>query len=514
VLIVLIWYAIHRGQDFNWDQQNYHIGIPFLLAHNTFWTSIAPAGIQSYLNPFVLQAQFFALRHFCPIGFAVTLALLQSSAFLIAGLICAQIDRPTNGWQSLVASLLGFSLCLMSPISLSEAGTTLIDLVTAVPVLAAYSLLLARGQRFGLTLSSVLAGILLGTATALKLTNAVFAIGALGFAIAGRDSWPDRLKWIGAYAVVLILSFAAVGGSWQLPLWEQFGNPFFPYYNGIFHSPDFAPKNLHDQRFLPQSVLDVWRYPVRWLLGGSPNPDIATPSSELAFRDARWTIAVFAGTIFIAGFLFFRRWAARRLLEPATGLLFAFSLGYLIWLFLFGYQRYVLPLEILSGVIILFLSTIIVRWARIGVLFIVAVVSWQILLVPDWGHLPWRSYWQAINPDPIEFGAPAIVFLGSRPSSFIVASLPTDTRYIGVYGPGFTLDYFDMIATNDTYFTRQLKQELSSEPKTPLKEVDRGAVPMIVTEVLASYALRVTDRCELLLVGSENFRICDVVREG
>src|SRR5262249_25657661 len=31
-----VWYALIRGQDVGWDQRNYHIGIPFLLEHDTF----------------------------------------------------------------------------------------------------------------------------------------------------------------------------------------------------------------------------------------------------------------------------------------------------------------------------------------------------------------------------------------------------------------------------------------------------------------------------------------------
>src|SRR6266849_5042272 len=42
--------------------------------------------------------------------------------------------------------LLGFVLFLMAPVVLSEAGTTMIDSLTAVPVLAAYALLLFRGR--------------------------------------------------------------------------------------------------------------------------------------------------------------------------------------------------------------------------------------------------------------------------------------------------------------------------------------------------------------------------------
>lgn len=537
-VVVTVWYAVARGQDFNWDQQNYHIGISFLLAHGTFWDSIEPAGIQSYFNPYVQQAQFFAMQHLSPICFAVLLAVLQSLAFMMAGLICADIAPPALGWKVLPLSLLGFALCLMAPMSLSEAGTTLSDLLTAVPVLAAYAVLLTRGRWLGFASSGSLAGVLLGIATALKLTNGLFAVGVAGFALAGRDSPRQRLGWALMCAVAAMLAFVAVGGSWQLGLWERFGNPFFPFYNNIFHSPDFDLTALRDERFPAHSVFDIWRYPLYWLLGGrpipgswhyplfywllggvGPSPGIATPSSELAFRDARWIVAVAGGTLFLAALLVFRRWGSRRLAEPATGLFFAFAVDYLVWIFDFGYTRYLLPLEILCGAIILFLALLVAPYSlRLGMLLAMAVLSWRMLFVPDNGHVPWRPYWQAINPMPRDFGGPAIVFLTGKPSSFVAASLPSDARYVGIYGVEIYGDFvykgFDMLAGNNTQLTRQLKQELASAPNVRLKVIDEDTTSIDSAAILASYGLRVTNQCETLQIADKHFRICDVERQS
>jgi hypothetical protein len=533
-VVATVWYALARGQDFNWDQQNYHIGIAFLQAHGTFWDSVAPAGIRSYFNPYVQQAQFFAMQHLSPICFAALLAVLQSMAFMLAGLICAEIARPADGWKALLLGLSGFSLCLMAPMSLAVAGTTCIELLTSVPVLAAYAVLLARGRWLGLSCSGALAGALLGIATALKVTNGLFALGVVGFALAGPDNPRQRLRWMVICAVAGMLAAIAVGGSWQLGLWERFGNPFFPYYNNIFHSPDFDLIDLRDERFPAHSVFDIWRYPLYWLLGGNPNSTswryplfhwllggkvprmgMPTPSTEVAIYDARWIVAISGGTLFLAALLVSRRWGRSRLVEPATGLFFAFVVDYLLWITQLGYTRYMLPLEILCGAIILVLFQVVVPYSlRAGVLLSMAAVSWRILLVPDLGHLPWRPYWQSINPTPLDFGGPAIIFLAARPSSFVAASLPSDARYVGIYGPerygDFVFKGFDLSAGNNTQLTRQLKQELTSEPNVLLKEIDQGSTPSDSVAVLASYGLRITNQCEMLQVADKSFRICDV----
>jgi len=256
---------------------------------------------------------------------------------------------------------------------------------------------------------------------------------------------------------------------------------------------------------LPNSFLAIWRYPLYWLLGGSPTPGLGSPSSELFFRDARWIIAVLGITLFLAAFPIFCSWARERLKEPATGLLFAFTIGYLVWLFEFGYQRYAAALDILCGAVLLTLAIgLPAKVLRLPILLAIVLVSWPMMVVPNWGRLPWRPYWQSINPQPLHFDGPSIVFLTAIPSLFIAASLPPDTRYVGIYGD------FDLRAGNNTGLTRQLKRKLSSRMHFRLKEADVGTVPTVSANILASYGLVVTDRCRPLQVADRAFRICDV----
>lgn len=512
---VTIWYATARGQDFNWDQRNYHIGVPFLLAHGMFWDSIAPAGIQSYLNPYVMEIQFFAMQHLSAITFAVTLAVFQSLAFMIAGLISAEVAYSAGGSQAIVLGLLGFTLSLLAPMPLSEAGSTYIDLVTAVPVLGAYALLLTRGHRLSLVTSAELAGVLLGAAAAVKLTNGIFAVGAVGFALAGPESLRRRIAWLLACGGAAIVSFTAVGAPWCIEVWEHFRNPLFPFFNNIFLSPEYPPVGFRFRDFLPHSFFGIWVYPLYWalphrlywLLGGSPTSGWGSPSNYLFFRDTRWIAAIYGITLFLAALPISHRWARARLNDPVTGLLFAFIIGYVVWLFEFGYQRYAATLDILSGAVLLALLMPIPRKGlKFGLLFAMALGSWGLMVLPYEEHLPWRSYWQSINPRCLHFDGPTIVFLTFKPSLFIAASLPPNTRYVDLSGE------FDLLASKDTVLTRQLKQELISPVQFKLKEVDPGSVSPMSGATLATYHLSVTNRCRPLQIADEIFRLCDVTR--
>jgi hypothetical protein len=345
--------------------------------------------------------------------------------------------------------------------------------------------------------------------TALKLTNGVFALGVVGFALAGSEPFRQRIGWLLAYGSATAAALLLVGGQWFLTLWNRFGNPFFPYYNNIFHSPDMPATAIRDERFLPVSVLDVWRYPYYWSFGGSPSPDRGAASSELPFRDGRWIVVAAGVTLFLVALPVFRRWGRARLAEPATGLLFAFTIDYLIWLAEFSIHRYALPLEVLCGAILLIFAMLARPYPiGIGLLAVFALVIRPKILVSDFGHLPWQPNWQTIATRPLDLGPSAIVFLTEKPTFFISASMPRDTRFVGVAGD------LDMNASNDTRLTRDLKQALGSSPNSRLIAIDHGTTPPAANAIVASYGLTITARCEVMHIATETLRLCDIERHS
>ncbi len=173
--------------------------MPFLILHGTFWASVIPAGIQSYFNPLPLIPQYLAIRHLPPLIATGLIGLAQAPIFLICAGICRRIagpDDPATG-RGYVRGFLGFLLCLGSPIALAEAGTTFVDLITAIPVVGAYALLLEPRSGRGF-----MTGWLLGCATGLKLTNACFVPGSLCLCGAAEVPAGRRLR------------LGAVGSGW------------------------------------------------------------------------------------------------------------------------------------------------------------------------------------------------------------------------------------------------------------------------------------------------------------
>jgi len=508
-------YAVRRGQDANWDQLNYHLSIPFLLLHGTFWDSIAPSGIQTYLNPLILVPEYLVIRALPPLAAVITIVVAQAMAFVIAARICLRIAGPDPDNGGYLGAFLGFVLCLASPMALSEAGTTIVDLIAAIPVLLAYLLLLTRDDASAPRHACLAAGLLLGLAAGLKLTNLVFAMGAPAFFLTGPAQPRQRAAGVAQLVLGAVIGFLSVAGWWHLALWRRFHNPIFPYANNIFHSPDYPPVAQRDTRFLPTSAWDILRYPYYWLVGGSPTPVLPSPASETDPKDARFALALVGAPVALAIALFRHPKGSALLARPETGLLLVCAIDYLVWLFTFGILRYLMPVEILCGAVLLVLTGWVAagRW-RTRLLLVLALLTVLRVHVASWQRVPWQSHWGTIAPAPLALQGRPLIFLIFGPSAFVALSLPANARYVNL-GCG----EINLCGPADTSLTRQLRTELQAVPPYTLYAVipsvsspplDAPAMPNL--SGLAAYGLRLGTQCQPLAVAGKVYLICDVLR--
>lgn len=498
--------AMVRGQDLNWDQMNYHLSSAAEWLTGTSFVDIAPSGIQSYFNPLPLVPTYLLIHLVSPRLVALVLAAVQGLALFAAWPICRRIDGDSGGFLRWATVWLAYILCLLSPVTLSEAGTTLNDVTTTLPMLLAFLLLMivtdtcqpspVVGRSY---LQATGAGFLLGLAGGLKLTNLVYVLGAAGFFIPGRQTVKWRVSLYVVTGASAVLGFLAIAGFWQTELWRHFGNPFFPYFNGIFHSPDYRAISLRDNRFAPRSALDILLYPYYWFTATSPIVGQGSPSSELQLGDARPLLAFVLCLVPVG-------WTALRLVgrkvSPAprgSGVAVAVGLSYLIWLYAFTIQRYAVGVEILCGAVLLYLVSVLRPWLRAIVLAICLVLSARHILVPEYLHQPWGPVWATIRPTTLP--RPTLLFLPEKPTAYVKASLPSDTILVG------TQD-FDLRPGSGTWFARTLAADLNPargyNPALLLRAAGKPTVPPVLDE----YGLHLTDQCVPLDLAQDHFRIC------
>jgi hypothetical protein len=416
-------YTWFVGEDVNWDWLNYHEYNVWAVIHNRYSIDALPAGFQTYFNPTVYYPVYY-LRHFLPLPYGLMIigAVHGLNLLLIYFLIRALL-RETATASAIGAAIL---IAAVGPMTLSEVGTSFSDILTALPILAGCVLILSTdGSHRGRT---ILAGLLIGAAVGLKLTNAVYAIGAAASVLAARRPLPATL-WLGLGGAAGAL---VTGGAWSLMLWREFGNPVFPMFNAVFRSPEVMAANIMDWQFLPRGILDALAYPFYWLVGDNR-------SSEYPFRDARFAVA----TVLIV--LGIGRGLVRRtdiFTRRDTQFLLFFGVSYAAWLGVFSIQRYAIVLELLCAPLIVLLiarvsaaapgpASLRITSMRLNAAMLVVAVAIALWSQPgDWFRRPWSNAYNPAISKSLE--QPALYLLLDKPLAYIAPRLPPQSRFYQV----------------------------------------------------------------------------------
>ena len=357
--------AVMLGQDSNWDQRNYHYYVAYAFLHDRLEVDIAAAQIQSWFNPLGHLFHYAAISHLKPSWAGGLIGGLAAVPIcLVYSFIRLTATDLTLGQSRFVATLAA-AVAGSGAIFIAELGTTFVDILWSSFILGALVLLarLPEHDRIGFWDASALrslalAGVLAGIAVGLKL---VFAVYALALVLALFVAWPRRrFSWaaVALFGAGLLAGFGLSGGYWAYTLWSNYGNPVFPFYNGIFESPWYPPVNESDPRFVPRTLLQAASYPFQALIAWRH------PGAEVSYRDARYTVVVLLAIVALIAL--FKRQLSRnadrgtgrpsvRIDPPLSAndilILAFFFISAAIVLKMFGILRYMAPLELLSGVV-------------------------------------------------------------------------------------------------------------------------------------------------------------------
>ena len=412
--------------DRNWDLLNYHLYNPLALLTDRSG-DIAPPGAQRFFNPAADLPFFWLLRSLNehPLLVAALMGLPAGAAAFLVLLLSRLVLREAGaGSPALFARLSTLGAATGAGFR-SQIGTTHNDLLTAVPLLAALLLALRAAVLSPLrpppAATLVLAGSLAGAAVGLKLTNAPFAAG-LGGALAAA-LWAGGQPLARPLGLLLgggALGFALAAGPWMLHLWQEWGNPFFPFFDTLFAAGRPPAPIGRDPRFLPQGALEWLFFPFTWALSDAPR------SSEMEMRDPRVALAFLALVALALG-------ARRCLARPAVAFLAAFLLlSYLLWLLVFSIYRYAVLIEVLSSLLAL-LAVAAFSPRRRTALLAVLLVAGSVAATdpPAWGRAPHGPrYLDAALP---ELPAGALLLLGrDEPLAYLAAVAPAGTRLVGL----------------------------------------------------------------------------------
>lgn len=233
-----------------WDALNHHIYLGWIAAHPRFDRDFLAAGWQSYQYPYLYWPAYkLALAGVSGVTAGVVFALLQSLAvppvWLVARVVC-----PGERVADIALRWLAVALALAGGVTLSLVDTTSNDLLAGIPLIWSIALgfLANEGgvsprRRAGLV---ALSGVCAGLSVAFKLSNGPLALLLpVLWASVPSPVRPAAMR-VAIGAAATVLAFIAAYAPWGWAMWQQFGNPIYPF---------------SDQSFDPLRAWLHWRRP-------------------------------------------------------------------------------------------------------------------------------------------------------------------------------------------------------------------------------------------------------------
>jgi len=533
--------AAWLGPDANWDLFNYHYYNGFMFAEDRLGWDIAPAQRQTFFNPLLDLPTFLIIDHLGIGAFTLSISAAQGLVapltWLIAHLVCgikAGLTRTLTCGTITV-------LAVVSPIYLLELGTSYGDSTTGVLILVAVLCLLysLRMTGHGALVWALAAGVLCGAAAGLKLTNATYAVGLVGAAIAS-SRWSasgfeqlTSLVRTGRLAIGVLVGFVLTYGYWGLQLWEMTGNPFFPQFNNVFGSENAPEVHFVDDSFKVPGFVGILLFP--WLqtsVWGEVNY-----RGLFDFRIALVLTALIAAGISLGARRFSQgvRQISDESSRAGATLLIFFALSYFSWLIVFTINRYIGVLEILAPVA--FMAALRLAWRHpqsevLATGVFLAVIPASMAAAPELylrpgDRLDWNNEFgiNASSADlQLEPDAVVVMFGGDTPISHVATGFPRGVRLIRVTGnlysphPGYREFSEGDLAIGsevfDTGFFRSACRIIRDPTVTIAGLTGEGEITPVDEQTLAWLGVAVSGECRRIASGyrGSDIRLCPLTR--
>jgi hypothetical protein len=412
--------SLALGQDRNWDLRNYHLYNAYAWLEGRLQTDLAPAQLQSYFAPLLDVPYLWMARHGAAEWAGFMLGALHGFNFVLVAAIAWRLLE-SEARRLRAALLLALAGCTGAAF-LSELGNTMGDNTTAVFVLGAVLLLVPRTSQATSWRALALAGVLLGFAVGLKLTNAMYAVG-LGVAVMLQPGGRSRMGAAAALAASALVVFALVAGPWYWSVWEAYGNPLFPQFNGVFGAPLAQPISVADHQWGPRGFGEALVWPLLFTadpqrVGTSPLPQIL------------WAVLYGAVVLMAVRALWRRRDGAGA--KPEFRFIATFFLvAFLAWVAVFNIYRYLVVLELIAPLLLWRLLR--PEWPRAARFVVFACALFSLAGWNTWGHAGWNARDFTVETPRLN-GSPrdTVLLVGSEPMAWMVPFFPGDLAFASV----------------------------------------------------------------------------------
>lgn len=520
--------SILIGQDLNYDLLQYHFYNGYAFFHQRLTKDVGPAMIQSYINPFfdiinygLVCIQYpriieFLLGSFTGIGAFI---LYQMSSMLFANYTVKQ--QRIYAFFSILIGMSGAG-------ALSLLNTTTND--TKVALLTFISLYLLLKSIHATKSSAAfkhigLAALIAGLMTGFKLTAGCYALGL--FVTLFLFGKLDRQHWLQcAFFILMAISgFLIANGYWMLILNKQFANPFFPYFNNVFHSvyAPFVSFNLP-----PTEAILYFHHYLFFFFYIAIKADLA---SEMPLRDPRLLAVFILSTIVFLKLIYNKYKPATHSLalinkqaENTKLFLFMFfTVSYIIWLTCFAVYRYMLPLEWLTGICIVYATVQLIKSLKrqylcLSMLTIILIVNTQ---YPDWHNRnAYNGNFLSVTVPPVPENS--LVLITTAPLAYVVPYFPDTTKFIGMPFVNLGVETVTPEQINKRKILRMIMQQLTVDikikPIYTLSFEREDRFTLKTQKILNYFGMEQLNNCQFVktnIIGKhEKLKLCRVVTKG
>jgi hypothetical protein len=425
------------GQDRNADLFNYHLYNAFAFLNNKDRIDFGVAGLQGFFNPLIDIPYYLLINSLKPQWVAFIMGAINGLIFiLIYKIIESSLSNLKTKNKSNIILFLALAGCL-TPNFLAGLGNSMGDNVTALFGLSSVLIVLFNWRKLDQNYYLLLgiAGLIIGLATGLKLTNAAYALAiCLSLFFWYPDNYKNNLKLSFIFGIFVLLGISITGGFWYLKMWHLYHNPFFPSLSNIFPSEYFTQDPFYaghtTKTFGPKTIIEFLLWPF-----------ISTIDYHRAGRglihQILWPL-IYCSLMYIT----YLKYVAKKKLNnisaddsKITFILAFILIGYVSHVLVFSIQRYNVTTEVLTP-LALFLCILKLKTIQNGWSFSKRLIIANILIVllggfGTWGHTEFKSPLINTNLPHIKNPEKTFVIIPERnsPASWLVTAFPKEVSF-------------------------------------------------------------------------------------
>lgn len=499
--------SVYLGKDLNWDIANYHYYGPFSFLYHRGDVDFLPSSyVHQYLNPTLDLLTYGLINYLSPFRAEFVLGAIHGLNFWL--IYCISFYFMDHVYRHRVALLIA-SLGIYGPTVLPGIGSFQNDNFIALFILG-YVLLQLKYLQLSLKSISfikvLLPGFLLGCGFGLKLTAAIYVVGAGLSILLLPATLKIKLKWLIILMVGVSIGWIIFSGYWSYSLWQAYHNPFFPFFNHIFQSPYFEAMNWRDDRFLPNGILQVIFYPFYFSWDGR--------TADAPFQDMRFMMVYVLVVLFfikkVSDFFSKKSYSDKNCYVTLkkveiNWIVSFFIFSYLIWQFYFSIARYAAPLEMLAPLLIYILINEITINTLLRMLALVLMFYSLIFFMSPIKAIRVRSYqgnyFNVLLPEVVKKNTTATVLVSypaygqardPRPQFYLIPFFPKGWHFVG-------LPFMHGKYLNQPIFTNKTIQFLNQNQTKEYFILSAASHRVELIQTAKQFGLILKGKCEAII---------------